>query len=199
MIEQQTFQFEDGGSIPTSPHQFLIFEGCFNDFSHLLEKYHYKSSKIGGAISHNLVLKYCGKVYGGVVIGKMRHKKNYEKNAVELRRMVLSPDCPKNTASYFLSKTIWWLKRYTNVTTILTFADTTVGHNGTCYKASNFKFIRETEPTIHVLWNGLRYHPRSLSIDRPYSYKLREAIKNGEAIIQKGKSKLLFEYRIKRS
>ena len=194
----QTLQFEDSSAILTSPHQLKIERGKFGDFSELLSKYHYKSSKIGGGISFHLILKYNGKVYGGIVIGKMRHEKSYNKKAVELRRMVLHPDCPKNTASYFLSKTIWWLKNNTNISIVYTFADQSVGHTGTCYKAANFNFVKETPPSSNVLWKGLIYHPRSLTIDRPYSYKLREAVKSGEAKIKKGKPKILFKYEIKR-
>ena len=199
MVAQQTLQFASSGSNPTSPHQFKIEEGSFSQFSDLLAKYHYKSSKIGGGISHHLVLKFQGRVYGGIVIGKMRHTSKYEDKAVELRRMVLHPDCPKNTASYFLSKTIWWLKNNTDVSIVYTFADQTVGHKGTCYKASNFEYVKDTPPTTHVLWKGKRYHPRSLSIDRPYSYQLREDVKNGKAIVEKGKPKSLFRYVIRRT
>lgn len=199
MVARQALQSENGGSIPTSPHQLRIRKGRFSEFSELLKNYHYKSSKIGGGISHNLVLEYNERIYGGIVIGKMRHANNYEEKAVELRRMVLHPDCPKNTASYFLSKTIWWLKNNTDVSVVLTFADQTVGHSGTCYKAANFEFVKETPPTMHVLWKGQRYHPRSLTIDRPYSYEMRRAVKTGEAIIEKGKPKILYKYDIRKS
>lgn len=195
---QLTYLLIDGGSTPTSPLQFRIQEGRFSDFADLLEKYHYKSSKIGGGISYNLVLVYNNRIFGGITIGKMRHKDKYGEKAVELRRMVLHPDCPKNTASYFLSKAIWWLKKYTDISTVYTFADQTVGHDGTCYKAANFEYVRDTAPTIHVLWKGKRYHPRSLSIDRPYSYQLRDAVKHGTAVIVKGKPKSLFRYKIRK-
>ena len=56
MLAHQTCLFEDGGSNPTSPHQFRIKQGEFKDFSKLLEKYHYKGSKIGGNIEYNLGL-----------------------------------------------------------------------------------------------------------------------------------------------
>ncbi|MHA1476576.1 MAG: Mom family adenine methylcarbamoylation protein [Promethearchaeota archaeon] len=195
---QQTIQFEGRGSSPTPLHHYKIKEGKFNQFSHLLKKYHYKSSKMGGGISHNLILMRGLEIVGGVVIGKMRHEKNYETSSIELRRMVLHPSCPKNTASYFLSKVMWWLKKNTDVSIVYSFADATVGHKGTIYKASNFKFIKSTPPTTHVLWKGQRYHPRSLTIDRPYSYAMREAVKTGEAIVEKGKPKKLFAYEIKR-
>jgi hypothetical protein len=164
MLVQQTFQFADSGSIPTSPHHFKIREGKFGDFAHLLRDYHYKRDNIGGGISHHLVLKYGIKTVGGAVIGKMRHSDKYSEKAIELRRMVLHPDCPKNTASYFLSKIIWWLKNNTDISVVYTFADQTVGHKGTCYKAANFKFVKETKESKYVIWNGKRYHCRSLTM-----------------------------------
>jgi len=142
-------------------------------------------------------LVFNGQIYGGIVIGKMRHINKYRISAVELRRMVLDPLCPKNTASFFLAKTIWWLKKFTNVSIVYTFADQTVGHMGVCYRAANFVYVKDTNPTIHVLWKGKRYHSRSLTIDRPYSYELRNAIKNGNAQIVRGKPKSLFKYQIR--
>lgn len=196
METQLTDQLIDSGSIPTHPQELKIKKGRFSDFSHLLDKYHYKGKNIGGGISHHLKLVKNGIVYGGCVLGSMRHKDKYDVNAIELRRMVLDEVCPKNTASYFLSKIIWWLKNNTNVSTVLTFADMTVGHEGTCYKAANFKEVKRTSPSKYVLWNGKRYHCRSLTIDRPYSYKLREAVENGDAVIKIGKPKILYEYNI---
>lgn len=40
------------------------------------------------------------------------------------------------------------------------------------------------------------YHPRSLTIDRPYSYKMREAVKNGEAVVKTGQPKKIWLYQI---
>lgn len=198
-VAQQTLQFVGDGSNPISSHnKFKIRKGEFKDFVHLLRKHHYKSDNIGGSISYHLVLKQGVLTIGGSIIGKMRHTNNYDDKAVEIRRMVLDPRCPKNTASYFLSKIIWWLKNNTDTSVVYTFADKTVGHKGTCYKASNFKFVKETKKSKYVIWNGKRYHCRSLTINRPYSYKLREAIKDGKAEIVTGKNKILFKYVIKR-
>ena len=46
METQTIFQLSDGGSNPTLTHQLRIEKGKFSDFAFLLEKYHYKSSKI---------------------------------------------------------------------------------------------------------------------------------------------------------
>ena len=73
-------------------------------------------------------------------------------------------------------------------------ADASVGHRGTIYAAANFKLIGHTTPTKHVDWNGKLYHPRSLSIDRDYSYKMREDLKTGKAKIITGLPKTIWLY-----
>jgi hypothetical protein len=154
---------------------------------------------MGGGISFCLALYDNDKIIGGVVVGKPRHEKKYSDKGevVELRRMACLDESPKNTESYFLSKVIWYIKNNTTVKRVISYSDKSVGHKGTIYRAANFTLIGETKESKHVFWNGVRYHPRSLTIDRPYSYKMREAIKTGEAIITTGEPKLIFEYLLK--
>lgn len=190
------FQSEIGGSNPTYPHNYKIVECRFSDIRHIFEEFHYKGGHMGGGISFCLALvDIQNQIVGGSVIGKPRHQKNYE-GSVEIRRMACLDECPKNTESYFLSKVIWYIKKNTDFKSVLSYADTSVGHKGTIYKAANFKLIGQTKESKHVFWNGIRYHPRSLTIDRPYSYKLREAIKTGEAIIETGTPKNIYVYHL---
>jgi len=155
---------------------------------------------MGGGISHCLALMDKERVVGGVVVGKPRHEKVYSNNGavnvVELRRMALLDECPKNTESYFLAKTHWWLKKNTEIEKVISYSDLSVGHVGTIYKAAGYTLTGKTAKSKHVFWKGKRYHPRSLTIDRPYSYKLREAVKTGEATIEIGEPKLVFEIKI---
>ena len=102
-----------------------------------------------------------------------------------------------NTESYFLGKIIWWIKKHRLADGILTYADETMGHKGTIYKAANFQHLGDTSPSPHIIWNGKQYHMRSLTIDRPYSARLNQAVKNGEAKIVKGLPKHIFLYRIR--
>ena len=196
MANVSLFHKEKEGSSPIK--SLKIFECKFSDIRHLFEKYHYKGGHIGGGIS--FCLKLVDENYetvGGMVFGKLRHDKHYSKGIkkiLEIRRMACEEEYPKNTESYFLSKAMWYCKKFKEVDEIISYSDMSVGHTGTIYKASNFKLIGKTAPTKHIFWNGIRYHPRSLSIDRPYSYKLREAIKNGEAFSEIGKPKLIFKY-----
>ena len=154
-----------------------------------------------GGISHCLAIMDKEVVVGGVVIGKPRHEKKYSGdgkiNVVELRRMALLDACPKNTESYFLGKVHWWLKKNTDIERVISYSDLSVGHIGTIYRASGYKLIGETAKSKHVFWEGKRYHPRSLTIDRPYSYRLRDAVKDGSATIEIGEPKLIFEYLLK--
>lgn len=61
---------------------------------------------------------------------------------VELSRFCIHPSYQKkNFASWLISRTIKQIKK-----NIVAYSDTTVGHYGTIYKASNFKLLHEVEP-----------------------------------------------------
>jgi len=167
----------------------------FSDIRHIFEKYHYKKSAMGGGISICFSMFINDKLVGGSVMGKPRHEKKY-KNCIDIRRMACTDLAPCNSESWFLSQIIKWCGSNTDYDYVLSYSDKTAGHNGTIYKAANFENIGETTPTKYVIWNGKTYHPRSLSIDRPYSYDLRKAVESGEAIIKTGLSKTIWLYKI---
>lgn len=167
----------------------------FSDIKHIFEKYHYKKSAIGGGISVCFAMLIDGELVGGSVLGKPRHEGKY-KNCIDIRRMACIDNAPHNSESWFLSQIIRWCATNTDYGYVLSYSDKTVGHNGTIYKAANFKNIGETQPTKYIVWNGKTYHPRSLSIDRPYSYSLRDAVNKGEAVIHTGMPKLIWLYEI---
>lgn len=169
----------------------------FRDIRHIFEEFHYKKGHIGGGISVCFMMFIDNKIAGGAVLGKPRHEKKY-KNCIDIRRMACLDESPKNSESYFLGRIIKWIRDNTDYENVLSYSDMTVGHTGTIYKASNFKNIGKTSPTKYVEWNGKIYHPRSLSIDRDYSYRMREDVKNGKATIKTGLSKNIWLYTIKR-
>ena len=167
----------------------------FKDIRHIFEAYHYKKGAMGGGITACFAMLIDGKIIGGSVLGKPRHEKKY-KNCIDIRRMACLDSAPTNSESWFLSQIIKYCACNLNFDYVLSYSDKTVGHEGTIYKASNFQLIGETKPTKTVFWGDKQYHPRSLSIDRPYSYKLREAVKNGEAEIKIGLPKKIWIYTI---
>jgi len=170
----------------------------FADIREIFENFHYKKSHMGGGISVCFAMFIDDKLVGGSVLGKPRHEKKY-KNCIDIRRMACLDDAPFNSESWFLGQIIQWVKFNTNYENVLSYSDATVGHVGTIYKAANFKNIGTTTPTKFVEWNGKVYHPRSITIDRAYSYKMRDALKTGEAVLKTGLSKTIWLYSIDRN
>ena len=149
---------------------------------------------MGGGISFCFSLSFEGRVIGGAVYGKPRHEKAYGERVIDLRRFALIDEAPTNSESFFLGKTLALIKKNKQADAVLTFADETQGHLGTIYKACNFKLLGLTPASKYILWKGKQYHMRSMTIDRPYSYLLREAVKSGEAQIVSGLPKRKFMY-----
>lgn len=172
-----------------------IYTCTFKDICHILEEFHYKKKHMGGGISTCFAMTIEDELVGGSVLGLPRHVDKYP-NCIDIRRMACTDSAPKNSESWFLSQIIKWVTCNTDYEGVLSYSDTTVGHKGTIYKAANFKQIGETTPTKYVEWKGKVYHPRSLSIERPYSHELRNAIKTGEAVVKTGLPKIIWMYPI---
>ena len=104
---------------------------------------------------------------------------------LELRRLCLIDDTPKNAESYFVSRTIKWLKKHTDWEYIISYADPEEGHSGVIYRASNFKYDGVTGEGKVLSVDGERFHIRTLSmLDRPYGREINERYKAGDAGIQ---------------
>ena len=67
-----------------------------------------------------------------------------ERKVIELKRLCCIDNTPKNTESYFIGKTLRWLKQNTDYDLVVSYADTFYGHSGVIYKASNFKHVGMT-------------------------------------------------------
>jgi|TARA_R100001460_G_scaffold315_1_gene1601 hypothetical protein len=81
-------------------------------------------------------------------VASNRFKKS--SSMLELRRMALSNVCPKNTASFTISKMIKEIKiKFEDITRLISYQDKDV-HNGTIYKASNW-FVASEVPLLE--WN----------------------------------------------
>ena len=175
-----------------------LIEVCrFKDIRQIFEEFHYKHGHMGGGISVCFRLLIDNKLSGGAVLGAPRHSKKYP-DSIDIRRMACLDNAPQNSESYFIGQIKKWLKANTSYKHILSYSDLTVGHVGTIYKASGFKEVGKTSPSKYVEWLGKIYHPRSLSIDRDYSYRMREAVKTGEAIVKTGLPKIIWMLDINR-
>ena len=173
-----------------------------------IEQWHYSES-INGCISD-----YCFKLeHNGVLIGAMFYGrmamsgqwKKYgecEQDVIELRRLCCIDDTPKNTESYFIGATLRWLKKNTQIKTIVSYADAEYGHQGTIYKASNFALQGFTKGARVILYNGKKYHDKTIRTKykgdlKPFAKRIADALLTGEAIYQSTAGKYCYVYALR--
>jgi len=81
---------------------------------------------------------YFNNIYYGVAIWTSPVARSLPQNILELRRLALSEDCPKNSASYFIGKMTKKIKKdFKEVKKLISYQDMSK-HCGTIYKASNW-------------------------------------------------------------
>ena len=97
---------------------------------------------------------------------------------LELRRLCLIDETPKNAESFFVGKTLRWLRQNTNWEFVISYADEEQGHKGVIYKASNFKYLGKTSSGKKLEVDGKSFHIRTLSmLDRPYGVEINRRYK----------------------
>ena len=158
-----------------------------------IEKHHYSHNVNGIQSYYHFGLYRDGKFGLPEMIGAMMYampsmphtSKKYNPinpdKCFELRRLVCIDDTPKNTESYFIGKTLRWLKRNTDKEVIVSFADQYHGHTGVIYKATNFEHYGETSKGTILMVDGKEMHSRSLNQKyRPYSRELKRRYEAGD-------------------
>ena len=138
-VTHPLFQAEEGGSTPTSA-LLLRFDACSRDtFKELNALWHSRLPMIGN--SHGRV--YYRAEYGGVVYAVAMWSNPVarllpQREWIELRRLAIAPDAPKNTASRMLG----WMardikRRFPEVIRLVSYQDCEV-HTGGIYKAAGW-------------------------------------------------------------
>lgn len=116
--------------------------------------------------------------------------KDYKDNVIELHRLHILDVTPKNTESWFISKCVKLLLADRPQTwAIISFSDTTQGHEGTIYKATNFIRCGKTgTATFYLDKDGRLHHPRQNGVN----ISLEEAKKRGwEPVTRKSKNRYI--------
>lgn len=98
--------------------------------------------------SHTLCKGVCGEEYKSIVL--------------ELNRLVLHPNLPRNSASYFISKCI---KQLPKPKILVSYADTQMTHIGYVYQATNWIYTGATKPRTDM-YAGEGKHSRHSLGDR---------------------------------
>lgn len=178
------------------------------DVRDFIEEHHYSRSINGVKTSYCFGLFRGEEMIGAMLYGQMATKGQWEPygsseaSVLELRRMVLLDDTPRNSESYFIGRTLKWLKRNTPVSTVVSYADPAYGHEGIVYKASNFKMAGVTAPTKVVVFGDREYHDRALRTKyngklKPFAQRLVDALERGDAQFEVRPPKNIYIYKLR--
>lgn len=175
-----------------------------NHYSHKWTSCRYAIGLFDPSIKNNDLFdkgKLIGVAVYGFPVGRQTVKSitpNLENNEVlELTRLWLEDDAPKNSESYFLGKTFDWLRKNTDVKVLISYSDPMQDHLGIIYQATNWLYQGNNTMLIkgylHKI-NGEIMHPRS--VVALYGTIKEEAIKkidpNYERIEMKKKHRYLY-------
>jgi hypothetical protein len=85
-------------------------------------------------------------------------------DCLTLTRLWLSPELPPNSESRVIAVCIRYLKKYTKIKFLVTYADPAQGHVGTIYQATGWLYTGLSEATpLLDLGDGILRHSRSFS------------------------------------
>ena len=174
-----------------------------------IENWHY-SKNVNG-----LTIDYCfklldtnNKMIGAIIYGKIAMANVWKKYAkkesdlIELKRLCCIDNTPKNTESFFIGNTLRWLKKNTDIKNVISYADMTYNHEGTIYKASNFKHEGMTLKGRVIMYEEKRYHDKTIRTKykgelKPFAIKIKNALDNGLAYYKETLGKHIYIYQLK--
>lgn len=178
-----------------------------------VETWHYSANVNGLRISNVFGLFYENNLIGAMIYGPLgmantwKKYANSESEVIELRRLCCIDNTPRNTESYFIGKTLRWLKKNTSYKIVVSYADTFHNHQGTIYKASNFEYHGLTSKGRVIEYDGKTYHDkciRTYYVDKngnkslkPFAQKVKDALETGEAKYIETPGKHIYVYRLK--
>lgn len=162
------------------------------DIEKFIEEHHYSKSINGVMSQYCFKLELDGTLIGGMLYGQLGMANAWKKYAddpskvIELRRLCLIDDTPKNSESFFIGKTLRWLKQNTDIQTVVSYADPNYGHQGTIYQATNFTLAGKTSKGRVIMHNGRKYHDKAIRTMyngklKPFAQRLKDALEAGEA------------------
>lgn len=115
----------------------------------------------------------------------------YKSHVTELHRLVLLDCAPKNTESWFIVRALRELKNVKpEIWAVVSFADSTQGHIGTIYQATNALYYGMSSPAkFYMDQEGRLRHPRQCGVN----ITLAEASRRGWAVtMRQAKHRYLF-------
>lgn len=180
------------------------------DIAGFISNWHYSKNVNGLTVDYNFKLMdeennlIGAMMYGTIAMaGVWKKYAEKEEDLIELRRLCCIDNTPKNTESYFIGKTLKWLKQNTDIKKVISYADTTYNHEGTIYKASNFKHVGLTTKGKVIMYKSQRFHDKTIRTlhngqPKPYAKEIIKALETGEAKYVETKPKHIYIYNLRR-
>lgn len=175
------------------------------DVKDFIESWHYSGSING------LMCDYCFRlmdgermvgamIYGGLAMANAwRAYGDSKDDVLELRRLCCVDDTYRNAESYFIGRTLRWLVRHTDVSTVVSYADPEYSHVGVIYQASNFSYAGKTAKGRVIMHNGKKYHDKAIRTTykgqlKPFALRLKQALEAGDAYYKTTAGKYIYVY-----
>jgi hypothetical protein len=157
-MELDLFPTSLGGSIPTSPLQFKVMRIEKPMAASVYRLYHYFGEK-DFLNTYSFGALYEGEIWGSISFGIPNarninglYKEDEQKGVLEITRLAFKPEAPKNSCSRIISIATKQLIKLYPLRLIITYADTAQNHEGTIYKASNFRAHGLTAKKTDFIW-----------------------------------------------
>lgn len=137
------FQEDRGGSIPTSALQLRIEQLPFSEAKKLNAKWHSRLPRMGTGFIETMPFLCFGAMFEGrwyaVAIWSNPVARNLPQESwLELRRLAISPEAPRNTASRMMSVMVRLIRKAKpKVERLVSYHDTAV-HTGGIYRAAGW-------------------------------------------------------------
>jgi len=85
------------------------------------------------------------RLVGVLMFGRPAARLEDQERTLELTRMVLLDECPRNSESRALALAARWIRRYMpEIRRLITYADPAKGHHGTVYLAAGWRLVGRT-------------------------------------------------------
>jgi hypothetical protein len=186
VAELAAHQPQGAGSIPSPTLHSLRVDACaVSEIQSVIERVHYSHSIFGVTVSQCYAVRAHGEIVGGAIFGLPAGlgvaRKYGAEGLVELRRFVLTDECPRNSESRTLAIMLRDLSRK-GFRRVLSYADPAHGHRGVIYAALVFTYRGTTSKRKHVMWKGKKYPDRNIhQTNFPFHLELRAALADGSA------------------
>lgn len=198
-----------------TPKEYIVELVDRKEIKEFIEKWHYSHNINGLRSTYCFALYYLynktnqkimigAMIYGGFGMASVWKKYGEkEEDVIELRRLAMIDSTVRNSESYFIGKTINWLKKNTNLKTIVSYSDLYYNHEGIIYKATNFKKVGKTNSGRKIVYNGKLYHDKTIRTKykgnlKPFAKRIKEALDNGDAYYIQTPPKNIYVYNLRK-